>query len=276
MNGRTLKESDYILINRGENVRFTLSNDTMMHHPMHLHGHFFRVVNEQGEYSPLKHTVDVPPMGKRVIEFAADEEKDWFFHCHVLYHMKSGMARVVSYENDELEPGIVESRNSLFQDPWYTWGEFTPMSHMNEGELNASNTRNTLRARWEHNWVTEFDTELTYERYINRFAQVFVGSNLYREQGDPFDAVGIAGIRYLLPFMINTTTWVDHEGDFRFAAEQEIPITRRLSMFGEVEYDTADQFEWVAGASYMLNARFSLRVQYHSDFGVGGGLSIRF
>jgi CopA family copper-resistance protein len=85
MNGKTLNEADMIKINKGENVRFIMVNKTMMHHPMHLHGHFFRVVNKHGDYSPLKHTFDVPPLGKTVIEFYADEEKDWFFHCHVLY-----------------------------------------------------------------------------------------------------------------------------------------------------------------------------------------------
>ena len=59
INGMTLNENDKILIRKGENVTFVMNNKTMMHHPMHLHGHFFRVLNDQGEYSPLKHTVDV-------------------------------------------------------------------------------------------------------------------------------------------------------------------------------------------------------------------------
>ncbi|MGH7851126.1 MAG: multicopper oxidase family protein, partial [Thermodesulfobacteriota bacterium] len=95
INGKTLSADDTIMIRKGENVRFILENKTMMHHPMHLHGHFFRVLNGQGDYSPLKHTVDVVPGGKTVIEFAADQEKDWFFHCHILYHLAAGMARVV-------------------------------------------------------------------------------------------------------------------------------------------------------------------------------------
>ena len=91
-------ESDKIIIKKGEVVRFVLRNKTMMHHPIHLHGHFFRVINKQGKYSPLKHTVDVSPMDTVIIEFEATEEKDWFFHCHNLYHMAAGMARVISYE----------------------------------------------------------------------------------------------------------------------------------------------------------------------------------
>lgn len=58
INGKAIYEDRLLMINRGEVVRFTLVNETMMHHPMHFHGHFFRVINENGEYSPLKHTVD--------------------------------------------------------------------------------------------------------------------------------------------------------------------------------------------------------------------------
>ncbi|SFU41678.1 hypothetical protein SAMN05216480_1031, partial [Pustulibacterium marinum] len=84
INGVPLSETDKIKIEKGEVVRITLNNLTMMHHPMHLHGHFFRVLNKNGAYSPLKHTVDVAPMQKVVIEFDANEVGDWFFHCHIL------------------------------------------------------------------------------------------------------------------------------------------------------------------------------------------------
>ncbi|MGB5821141.1 MAG: multicopper oxidase domain-containing protein, partial [Saonia sp.] len=94
MNGVPLSETDKINIKGGEVTRITLNNLTMMHHPMHLHGHYFRVINENGERSPLKHTVNVPPMQKVIIEFYNEEYGDWFFHCHVLYHMMGGMARV--------------------------------------------------------------------------------------------------------------------------------------------------------------------------------------
>ena len=61
IDGEIISEENSIKIRHGENVRFVLINKTMMHHPMHLHGHFFRVINGQGDYSPLKHTIDVPP-----------------------------------------------------------------------------------------------------------------------------------------------------------------------------------------------------------------------
>ena len=105
-NKKTLHESDNIQIKKGENVIFVLVNKTMMHHPLHLHGHFFRVLNGHGDYSPLKHTVDIPPMKTVKIEFYANEKHDWFFHCHNLYHMSTGMARVISYMNSPTDPEL--------------------------------------------------------------------------------------------------------------------------------------------------------------------------
>lgn len=101
MNGKTLSETDRIMIKEGQNVRIILTNNTMMRHPMHLHGHFFRLVNRHGDFSPLKFTADIQPMATQVIEFNAAEKTrgNWFFHCHILYHMMSGMGRIFTYED---------------------------------------------------------------------------------------------------------------------------------------------------------------------------------
>lgn len=80
----------------GERVRVTLINDTMMGHPIHLHGHFFELVTGHGDRAPRKHTVIVQPGGKVSWDFTADAVGDWAFHCHLLYHMAAGMMRVVS------------------------------------------------------------------------------------------------------------------------------------------------------------------------------------
>ncbi|MDQ3143287.1 MAG: copper resistance system multicopper oxidase [Pseudomonadota bacterium] len=80
----------------GERVRVTLVNDTMMPHPIHLHGHFFELVTGHGAFGPRKHTVNVPPGGKMTFDVTADAAGDWAFHCHNLYHMTAGMMRVVT------------------------------------------------------------------------------------------------------------------------------------------------------------------------------------
>ncbi len=273
INGKTLNEADMIKIRRGENVRFVLVNKTMMHHPMHLHGHFFRVVNSYGDYSPLKHTVDVPPLGTQIIEFYANEEKDWFFHCHVLYHMKAGMARVVSYEGSELDPAIADIRPNLFKEHWYLWSDISLLTQMTEGMVVAADTRNTISASWEAGWDEDYEAEFTYERYFNRFLQAFAGVVL--TDGEQ-DHRGIIGLRYLLPFMFKSTVWIDTEGEVRLALENEIQLTDRLYAFGEVQYDTESKEEWMVGSGYIINKHFSILGQYHSEYDFGIGLNIRY
>jgi multicopper oxidase len=92
INGQAYPNAGPLQVRQGEHVRFRMSNQSMMLHPMHLHGHFFRVGRA------IKDTVIVPPqMGRVDFDFVADNPGDWFFHCHNLYHMESGMARVVRY-----------------------------------------------------------------------------------------------------------------------------------------------------------------------------------
>ncbi|QIK95406.1 copper resistance system multicopper oxidase [Sphingomonas sp. HDW15A] len=81
---------------RNERVRLRLINDTMMTHPMHLHGHFFEIVNGNPGHQPLKHTIRVLPGSFVDLDLTADAPGDWAFHCHLLYHMHAGMMRVVS------------------------------------------------------------------------------------------------------------------------------------------------------------------------------------
>lgn len=80
----------------GERVRVNLINDSMMGHPIHIHGHFFELVTGHGDHGPRKHTVIVQPGSKVTWDFTADAVGDWAFHCHLLYHMMAGMMRVVS------------------------------------------------------------------------------------------------------------------------------------------------------------------------------------
>ena len=80
---------------RGERVRVKLVNNTMMTHPIHLHGHFFEIVNGQDGHQPRKHTVNVLPGGYVKFDLTADAPGDWAFHCHLLMHMHAGMFNVV-------------------------------------------------------------------------------------------------------------------------------------------------------------------------------------
>lgn len=90
INGQAYPDADVIQIEQGEVVRVRMVNRSPMIHPMHLHGHFFRVGNV------MKDTVLVPPhMGRVTFEFLADNPGRWLFHCHNIYHLEAGMAREV-------------------------------------------------------------------------------------------------------------------------------------------------------------------------------------
>jgi len=85
-----------IIFHEGERLRVTLVNDTMMTHPIHLHGMFFDLVVDESDHKPRKHTVNVKPGDKLSFDVSAEHVGDWAFHCHLLFHMHAGMMQVVS------------------------------------------------------------------------------------------------------------------------------------------------------------------------------------
>ena len=90
-----------------ERVRVKLVNDTMMAHPIHLHGHFFELVNGADRmHQPQKHTVIVQPGGSATFDLTADEPGDWPFHCHLLYHMHAGMFQIVTVAQEAGQPDV--------------------------------------------------------------------------------------------------------------------------------------------------------------------------
>lgn len=97
IDGQAWPKADPLLIRQGDRVQIEMVNQTMMWHPMHLHGHYFRVLQGAGDYAPLKHTVNVAPQQTLRIDFTADNPGKWFFHCHNLYHLEAGMAREFVY-----------------------------------------------------------------------------------------------------------------------------------------------------------------------------------
>lgn len=288
LNNEVLQPENDIKINEGEVVRFIFINRTMMHHPMHLHGHFFRVLNGQGNRSPLKHTVNVAPMTTTIIEFDANEVGDWFFHCHLLYHMKGGMARVVRYNNFTADPATEAISNRLYDQHWYPFIMTDALSNLSQGSVRYENLRNTFNFSWQAGWNeipddidVEWEADLTYNRYINRFTTVFVG--VYGEGSfggaSDFNLESeriIAGVRYALPLNFFSSTWVDDSGEARITLERELMLTSRFGLFGEAEYDTRDYWSGQVGASYLINENFSATGLWDSDYGWGGGITISF
>jgi len=278
-NGKTVAEDGVIKIRRGEVLRLEFINDSMMHHPLHLHGHFFRVIDDRElADAPLKHTIDLPPMGKRMVEFEANESGDWLFHCHMLYHMHMGMARIFSYE--EQGPDHVPDFGEHDEDPLYFMAAGSFQTHMSMGMASFMNARNDYFAMWDLGWH-EFDfdhihyeIDLGWKRYFNPNFSTVLGARLTNGHDEVDRAFG--GVEYRLPYLVNSFAQIDSEGDFRLGLGKSLRLTDRLSAFGEIHYDTGSEWEWSTGLEYLLTKQLSLISEFHSDHGFGGGVSFRF
>lgn len=296
INNKTVSESDKIMIRKGENVRIILYNGTMMRHPMHLHGHFFRVLNGQGAYSPLKTVLDIMPMETDTLEFAATESGDWFFHCHILYHMMSGMGRIFSYENSPPNPQISEPEKAikkLYADDReiHMMARIGLESNGSDGELMFSNTRFRFQTEWRlgTNKRMGYESESHIGRYFGKmqFWFPYIGwdyryrtmeghdeRNLFGQKNTKDKrAVFCAGIQYTLPLLITADARIDMEGRIRVQlVREDIPLTSRLRGSFMVNTDR----EYMAGLRYIVSRWFSVSTHYDSDMGYGAGVTLSY
>ncbi|MGV3502524.1 MAG: multicopper oxidase domain-containing protein [Adhaeribacter sp.] len=293
---KTLSRADNILIRKGENVRFVLTNATMMRHPLHLHGHFFRFVNAQGSYSPMKHSFDIKPMETVTIEFYANEEKDWFFHCHNLYHMMSGMARIVSYEGSEKNE-YAQTRYKVLKredKQLYTWFDLRPHTQGTWGNFTVSTNNYALESEARASYKGDFEIENHLLRYLGKqqYLAAFVGFDYRNNKSLLGDAGGNngegnssrdntkdkrrvfdAGFYYLLPMLVRSEWRVDHTGKFRLQLERtDLAISNNI--FADLRVNSDKEYE--VGFRYMLSRYFSLSTNYDSDYKWGAGLTLHY
>jgi FtsP/CotA-like multicopper oxidase with cupredoxin domain/DNA-directed RNA polymerase subunit RPC12/RpoP len=297
LDNKTVSESDKILIRKGENVRIVMFNNSMMRHPMHLHGHDFRVLNGQGENAPMKNVIDIMPMERDTIEFAASENGgDWFFHCHILYHMMSGMGRVFSYENSAPNPEL--------PDPKLAWKKLSaddrkyhPMasigleSNGSDGDLMFSNTRYRLSTQWRVGLKSEhgIESETYFGRYIGRMQWLmpFVGfdyhynsmnnereNNIFGQLSNQKNRkAAVIGAQFILPMLVTAEARLDSKGKLRFQlGREDVPLTSRLRFNFMANTDR----EYRTGFRYIVTKYFSLSTHYDSDMGYGAGITVTY
>ncbi|WP_309613544.1 multicopper oxidase domain-containing protein [Flavobacterium sp.] len=298
LDNKVVSESDKILIKKGEILRIVLHNNSMMRHPMHLHGHDFRVINGQGDYAPLKNIIDIMPMETDTIEFAASEDGgDWFFHCHILYHMMAGMGRVFSYENSPPNPEIPNpklAQRKLFADDrkFHFMAENDFATNGNDGMAMFSNTRWSIGTEWRlgYNDHHGYETETHIGRYIGKMQWLmpFIGfdwryrkmedgemeENLFNQSSTKDNrSVFSAGIEYTLPMLVKAQAEVYTDGNFRFQLERmDIPVSKRIRM--DLMWNTDK--EYMAALRYIIKRNFSIRTHYDSDMGFGVGINMNY
>jgi CopA family copper-resistance protein len=297
LDNKVVSETDKILIKKGENVRITIHNGSMMRHPMHLHGHDFRLLNGQGDFSPLKNIVDIMPMETDVFEFNANVEGDWFFHCHILYHMMSGMGRVFTYENQAPNPEIPNpklAQRKLFADDrkFHFMAENDFATNGNDGEAMYQSTRWSIGTEWRlgYNAMHGYETETHIGRYIGKMQWImpFIGfDGRFRKNGIDFQEKTLfgqnnkkdnrmlfsAGINYTLPMLIVAQAEVFADGNFRLQFERkDIPVSKRLRM--SLMWNTDK--EYMAGLRYIVKRNFGITTHYDSDMGLGFGMNLNY
>ncbi|MEO5675715.1 MAG: multicopper oxidase domain-containing protein [Chitinophagales bacterium] len=314
LDNKVVSESDKIMIKNGERLRIILFNNSMMRHPMHLHGHDFRLLNGQGEYAPMKNIIDIMPMESDTIEFYAGEAGgDWFFHCHILYHMMSGMGRVFSYENSPANPDITNTKvatRGLNSDDnkFHPMGRLGIESNGSDGEFMLSQTRWKLSTLWHLGYhdVHGYESETVFGRYLGRMQwwYPYLGFDYhYKKEGAPqkniFDLEGspknifgsekynwfgqlsnkdnrhtaIAGIAYTLPMLIIADARIDGDGKFRFQLSRE---DIPLAPRLRMNWMLNTDKEYMLGFRYIATKYISLSTHYDSDMGLGAGLTFTY
>lgn len=297
MDNKVVSERDKILIRKGENVRMIIYNNSMMRHPMHLHGHDFRVLNGKGANAPMKNIIDIMPMETDTLEFAATESGDWFFHCHILYHMMSGMGAIFSYENSPANPEIPNPRlaqRKLFADDrqFHFMAENDFATNGNDGEAMVQNTRWSIGSEWRLGWNDHhgYEVETHFGRYIGKMQWLmpFIGFDWrYRKMGmDEVEknlfgqrntkdqrSVFSAGANYVLPMLVTAQAEIFTDGNVRFQLERmDIPLSKRLRMNLMVNTDK----EYMAAVRYIFTRYIGATAHYDSDMGFGVGLTLNY
>lgn len=298
LDNKTVSESDKILIKKGENLKIIMFNNSMMRHPMHLHGHDFRVINDQGENAPMKNVIDIMPMERDTIEFAATEPGgDWFFHCHILYHMMSGMGRVFSYQDtlvdktDITNPKLAKRKLNSEDRKFHPMATVGLESNGSDGEFMLASTRYQFSTEWRLGLKNHHGNEVEayFGRYIGRMQWLmpFVGfdyhynslrdeseKNLFGQLSNQKNRQAfVVGFQYTLPMLVMAQARIDSKGKLRFQLMREdIPLTPRLrfNVMGNTDK------EYMAGLRYILTKYFSLSTHYDSDMGYGAGITIMY
>lgn len=297
MNGKTLSETDRIMIKEGQNVRIVLTNNTMMRHPMHLHGHFFRLVNRHGDFSPLKFTADIQPMATQVIEFNAAEKTrgNWFFHCHILYHMMSGMGRIFTYEDSPPNPQLPHPMRALqhvydMDRMWYLTVNNDFASNGNIGDLEFGGTRWSIQGEWQIGYkdTRGYEAEGRFGRYIGekQWLYPYIGvdwtyrkgeageRNMFRQTTRKDREVdGTLGARYTLPLFLIADARIDTDGKVRLQLERDdIPLTSRLRLSFSLNTDR----DYSVGLHYILTSHLSISTNYDNNLHWGVGLMLTY
>lgn len=230
------------------------------------------------------------------LEFTANAEGDWFFHCHILYHMMSGMGRVFTYENQPENPLIPDpkfAKRKLFSDDRklrvMARNDFA--SNGNDGMLMLHNTRWSLGTEWRlgYNNMHGYETETHLGRYLGKMQWImpFIGfdwryrsmghdeeKNIFGQRNTKNNRAQLSvGLQYILPMLFQFKTEVYTNGNLRLQLMREdIPVSKRLRASMMVNSDK----EYMGGLRFIAGKNIGMSAHYDSDMGFGVGLTVSY
>jgi len=231
------------------------------------------------------------------IEFAATEEGDWFFHCHILYHMMSGMGRVFVNPAPAPNPVLPDTtkawKHFLREDKaWHLMAMSDFATNGIDGEAMLMNKRWSLQAEWRLGYTEMHGQEMEahFGRFFGKMQWWFpnVGidwrtreehdedreENLFGQRNTKNSrSVAHIGFQYTLPMLLVLDARIDTDGRLRAQLmRHDIPLTPRLrlDLMGNSDY------EYMAGLRYVLDKTWALRTHYDSDMGWGVGLTLTY
>ncbi|MEO6630808.1 MAG: multicopper oxidase domain-containing protein, partial [Mucilaginibacter sp.] len=219
----------------------------------------------------------------------------WFFHCHILYHMMSGMGRIFSYENSPPNPELPDPANAIkkvYADDrrFYPMAKVGLESNGSDGNVSFANTRWKLSTMW-HLGIKDtkgYESETMIGRYFGQMQWLYgyagfdyhykkatvQEKNLFGQVSNKNNRhTAVIGLAYTLPMLFVADARIDGNGKFRFQlGREDIPLTSRLrlSLMGNTDK------EYTAGFRYVVTKYFSVSSHYDSDMGLGGGLTLTY
>jgi len=254
-------------VKEGELIQFKIVNNTMMHHPIHLHGHFFKIMNGKGKNAPWKHTIDLAPFSTRVIRFVTDEPGRWLLHCHNLYHMKVGMGTMLFY-SDFKQDEVMKQYQHMASHPehWYRYGEASWFTNYGRLYLRGSTTKNQIDGNLEFFNNRDLEWEIMGRRWFTPFLNLGVGS----AGGDEHAPAVKVAMQYTLPMLIETELSVDSSGEWEAELEKMIRWTRSFKS----DFDATINAEVTEGTATLMyefgwHAAFGVRYDSHDKWGIG-------
>ena len=261
----------------------------------------------------MKNIIDIMPMELDTLEFAATESGDWFFHCHILYHMMSGMGRVFSYENSPANPEIHDpklAQRKLFADDkkMHFMARVGIETNGSDGEAMFAGTRWKISTLWHLGYHDEhgYESETMIGRYLGKMQWIYpyvgfdyhnkmegmVAKNIFTLHGTQKNIFGseaknwfgqvsnknnrktaVAGVAFTLPTLTVADFRIDGNGKLRFQLSREDIALTPRLRFAWVI--NTDK-EYTTGLRYIATKYISLSAHWDSDMGVGGGITVTY